>query len=699
MILKRIYAENASNYDKLDKEFKLGLTLINGDNLSGKSSILDILRFAIYGNCKKSKKIEYLKKRGSTGALLTKIWFDYKGQEWYIHRFYGKERTAELSVDGVPKANGIDNVNKYITDNFISEIFLTNSNMCQQKDTSGLLGVPRDTERFNISKKIFELDDLKVKAGLVKADIDEEDKNKTKLEGELKVAEDNITSLNLWLSDKSEADLQKSLSNIDGSIKAETDLKDGYLVKLNDFNTQYKEIEKKNQEIEQYNKEYDDIAASITTKRVSVNVETQGETQGRENLKNIEADINTKTAKVTELQTSISNTILMRVPVFKESELTDLHTAQINVNRDISDLEEEIKFAGLGKCPKCNQEIKNIDVPKLQQDLGSKQSELQNISIQISDLETKKGLTEEKEREAQRIKESKIKLEGDLNTLQSEIEQLKQRKSLTDEIVKKSDARLVELADELGKLETKLSGMEKKEMVDGSSILEDIKGVNSRISEVNSTIDNLNNQRDVVMKSINEVETKKKDLGTSISNKERLEKEIVALNKKVNDLKEVRKIFEKQLPLFMVLNKLKYISQESNKFLHDTFDKYDITFEQAKDALSIIFTDNVTNLPSDYSNLSGYEEGLGGLSIRMGFSLYNTIFNKDPINWIALDEIDESFRDERAELLYRNIFTLKKMFQQIIMVTHKPHIKEILRPDDTIEVKNNGLNSYIEEAV
>ncbi len=62
MVIQTLKGKNFSNFDSFEYDFLKGITLIDGKNLSGKSSILDLIRFSLYGNCKKARKIEFFKK-------------------------------------------------------------------------------------------------------------------------------------------------------------------------------------------------------------------------------------------------------------------------------------------------------------------------------------------------------------------------------------------------------------------------------------------------------------------------------------------------------------------------------------------------------------------------------------------------------------------------------------------------------------
>ena len=695
MILKKIYAEKVSNYDKVSYEFKKGITLINGENLSGKSSLLDIIRFGCYGNCVKSKKIEYFKKRGSKGALVNNIEFEYKGQNWKINRMYGGINEATISIDNKEKASGIDNVNKYIQENFISESFLTNSNLCQQKDISGLLSV-RDTERFNICKKIFGLDDLKKKADIIKEDIKNKEESVTKLKGSIENLEKETEDLKSELGVIDINKLEKELKDIEEMINGLEGAKEKLVIDKIKIDKEIEEIENKNKEIEKYNEDYDKLEEDIGNKRRD-KVEIEQEVIQAKKDKDFAIDIiNKKGIEIEELNKEISDIVLPRVPGFNETELQELRDSEINLKRDIKEINEDIKLGEKGVCPTCHQKVGHINVLKLEEQIEDITTSIIEKEFDIEKLEEKQKLVKDKEKEVQEIKENKIKKEGDLQTLIVGKKQKEQSISLYEEQVKTKNSIFQNLERDIKQIEDKSESMEKKELLDKSDLEEKLTICNNNISEHRDSLSNFNTKRAEIKESLIEYNLKEKRLEKIKVEKKDFEKEIVGDDKLINNLKEARKIFEKQLPLFMVLNKLQYISEQANKFLHKIFDKYDISFEANKDALSIIFTDNVTNLPSDYSNLSGFEDNLGGLAIRVGFAIYNATFNQDPIHCFILDEPDKSFTEKNSELLFKSIFELKSLFQQILIVTHKPNIKDMIQADDVIEVKNNGLNSYIE---
>ena len=133
----------------------------------------------------------------------------------------------------------------------------------------------------------------------------------------------------------------------------------------------------------------------------------------------------------------------------------------------------------------------------------------------------------------------------------------------------------------------------------------------------------------------------------------------------------------------------------SNSFLHELMPDYNIDFSYEKDALMITLKDLKTECNSDITNLSGFEFGTSGLAVRNGISQFNAIYNNTPIQWIALDEVDAFFTEENSELLFKTIMKLKSSFKQILLITHKPLIKEIIEYDDIVNIENDGTNSYV----
>jgi len=695
MYIQSIYGKNVSNYDEIEYNFKDGLTLINGDNKSGKSSLIDIIRFSLYGNCIKSKKIEYFKKRGSKGDLVTQINFLFNGNNWVIKRVYGKkEKTANLFIDGEEKASGISNVDSYLSDNFINEPLLINSNLCQQKDSSGLLEVG-DSEKFNITKRIFSLDEFKKKAEIVKKDIakiEEEYSKKTFIlsanKKELEEIEKLILELNI---DKLRKDLE-----LLGLSRDENN--NNLLVKEKEVSFIEKEILDiidKNKIIEDSNKEYYLLKKSIEDKKIKIDCLVNKKEKERSNkdilLKSIK-DMGDEALLKNKESSGIS---LIRVKKFNSEELTSVYSRIKEIEVEEKNIKLKLDFLSKEICPTCGQKISNLDLTTLKKELDNFLIEKEGLSNKLNKLYEDKKECESKEKELSESKDKKSKIISDIEKLEIKIESSKKQIELIDNTVEGIISNISELESFIAEETLKLNKISLKDVIDAKEVYNKKSLVEKEVSDYKLKISDINDKIKIIENSIFKYEihiAKKDEVSYKILS---LEKEINDLSGKINDYSEVKLIFEKKLPLYMVLNKLNFVSKKSNDFLHKILDKYEISFEQNKDNLSIVFTDLVSNTPSDYNNLSGFESTLGGIAIRMGFSLYNSTFNKDCVNWIILDEVDSSFTDKNSELLYKTIFNLKSMFKQIIMVTHKSEIKEFIQPNDVIEVKNNGVNSYI----
>jgi len=696
VFINRLKATNASNYDNLDHTFRKGITLINGDNLSGKSSILDILRFALYGHCRKSKKIEYFKKRGSTGPLETEVWFDYKNQEWHIRRYYAtRENTAEIEIDGKPVATGIDNVKKYLADNFVSEAFLANSNLCQQGDSSNILEA-KDTDRFNLCKKIFDLKFLKPMVAKATEDQKGVADELVAVKGKVEVITEYAKSTEEWLAERDKESLQHNISELTESVKLQQDKRQSLVEQRAKAQAELDSIDAFNNNVRQGNRTYTATQERITSLETSVESNRVSLLSKQTNVSTTQTEINELSESIERLEAEYQKYIPVRVPHFDRELLDSLQSDQAEYSNDITNIEREIQSKEKGICFNCGKPLDDTDISGLNKDLVEVKSKLASGLEKITELKRRGGEIADIEKEAQEIREKRIKLDGDIAQAKSSLEAKGGLVVSFNEDIKGLDNSMESVSQELERLQKEFETMEVKQVKSTSDLEANVKLMDDRLLVIDTNLKETEGKKTALEDDFNFYASKEEQFKQYQGQLQGFETDIERLSKEEAVLTKVRNILEKQLPLFIVLNKLKYISDQSNGFLHKTFDKYDLSFEQAKDALSINYKDTVTNLPSDATNLSGYEGSLCGLAIRMGFSFYNTTYNQDPVSWIALDEVDESFRNDRAEVLYKTIFDLRQMFQQIIMVTHKEQIKDILNPEDIIEVKNNGVNSYLE---
>lgn len=150
-MLRKLYIDQMFRHFDRTIEFGKGLTGIIGKNESGKSLIVEAIRFALFGSAALRGKAEDYKK------LHVELWFDVKGIPYHVIRKAGK---VELYRDGAELASGTKPVNAAIIDALGYDLTVFDvANACNQGNVEALSNM-RPTERKSMVDRTIGLDVL-----------------------------------------------------------------------------------------------------------------------------------------------------------------------------------------------------------------------------------------------------------------------------------------------------------------------------------------------------------------------------------------------------------------------------------------------------------------------------------------------------------------------------------------------------------
>jgi len=150
-MLRKLYIDQMFRHFDRTIEFGKGLTGIIGKNESGKSLIVEAIRFALFGSAALRGKSEDYKK------LHVELWFDVKGLPYHVVRKAGK---VELYRDGAELASGTKPVNAAIIDALGYDLTVFDvANACNQGNVEALSNM-RPTERKSMVDRTIGLDVL-----------------------------------------------------------------------------------------------------------------------------------------------------------------------------------------------------------------------------------------------------------------------------------------------------------------------------------------------------------------------------------------------------------------------------------------------------------------------------------------------------------------------------------------------------------
>jgi len=695
MRLIRIEAKNIGRYSHFEYEFNRGITLISGKNKIGKSTILDAIQFLLNGDCVKSKKIEYLKKRKSTGEMAGILEFEFKGETWLIKRQYTTSQTAQIYINEELKADGAADVKKYLSDNFVSSEMLNNSNISSQKDTSKLL-TSLDSAKFKIFKNIFDVSHFVSAGKSIEANIESKKADKAILEKEIALQEEKVLSLTKELETSDKESLQKDLDENISKLSLLTETIFDLTQKKSKIENDIKQIEELNALVISHNNTIDSKIKDLEDVNKSIAISNTEKSTCKKSIEDTEVLLSNANKAIISEQLKDSEIVLTRIPLYDDAPRMAIYTNITKVEMVIKSLTEQKNLLLQGKCPTCGNVFSSNSISEVEQQITDKNKELLTLNQQKDELEKEKKRVEDLKKELETKKEKKATIQKTISDKQNDVKIYESNIVNLQEKIDRADLNMVDLNKKAKEISDFLSINVKKEVKDVSS-LDALLSQNNMLLEVEKKQkEAAEDLKTSISNKISNIEKTKVDIETSKTLIDTKSKELISVGKDLNDHVEAKDILMNKIPLFSILNKLNFISEKANEFICKIDDQYTVKFEQSdRESLAIRIFDNHNNVESDSSNLSGAEEVLVSVGIKVGLSLYNSYINNNPINFIALDEPDKSFEDERAEKFFTLIKEMEKEFEQILIITHKETIKDMFSNSNLIQVVADGNDSVL----
>jgi len=150
-MLRKLYIDQMFRHFDRTIEFEFGLTGIIGKNESGKSLIVEAIRYALFGSAALRGKSDDYKK------LHVELWFAVRGCEYHVIR---KGSKMELYRDGAELASGTKPVNAAIIEILGYDLIVFDvANACNQGNVEALSNM-RPTERKAMVDRTIGLDIL-----------------------------------------------------------------------------------------------------------------------------------------------------------------------------------------------------------------------------------------------------------------------------------------------------------------------------------------------------------------------------------------------------------------------------------------------------------------------------------------------------------------------------------------------------------
>jgi len=697
-MLKKIRIKQFKNIE--NETFDLtGNVLISGENGSGKSSLLQAIKYCLTDSLSE-KLSDYIMWGKSEFEI--ELNFDFENIDYnYLVSYKDKGGGKKLLTWKDNELKSSD-ASKKLKELLSSELLLYSSISEQGQSYSILLDSP--TQRLETFKSILGIDKIgevvekmkedlkeyKVNSDLVKKEKETLESKKFELMEELELP--NIEQIK---SDLLEQETEKEKKEKNDKLKQE------YEILLSEYR---KKLTRK--------EELDSLIESIRSK---INSFPREEYKESEYLKLIEENWTQETnvknynhllqlvsnyqkqkdsllSKLLKLETEKRNVELVKVPELSFTE-QDVEIDQETLNSlqlKFKEVENHLNLIEQGKCPTCGQSFENTSLTEII-------LERSNLKTQIEEF--KKGILEKQSQLKENEKLVKYnQLENSkLESLTKQILELNYELNDLQEISKPEeiliDASLPIKVKELEQQKIRFEEYEKnistfnKKLIEYESELKNIILIEQPTKPIltRSSYDEVEHKR--LQKEVNvyeqkvseleriqtynkKIETDKKENQTLIK-----EKELIYYNiqEEIRILEQSKTLLDKQYSSYVIEKGTSYVEKQMNLFFQKCYPKYEVFFRQTENKKSIDFfyTNGENERIYSASLCSGFEKQLLAMSFRVALASITKV------GFIILDEIDSDASIHHSQNLYSNLME-SKLFNQVICITHKEETKEML---------------------
>ena len=665
MKIKRLLLENIRSYKNEELTFKSGISLLSGDIGSGKTTTLLAIEFALFGLVKGKVTSDSVLRHGKNKGRVI-LEFELNNKEYTIKRTLSrssnssnsiKQESGTLITDGAEESLTPQELRARIVEilgypsEFVSKspaIIYRYTVYTPQEDMKLILFESPDT-RLETIRKIFNIDKYKTIKNNISLYLKElnarirENKAKTEDIDSLKQDVENMTEQKKLLSEKikelknkielkdSEVrDLNSKISKLDERILEQTALKQKIVIcktKISSFNSQKESL----------NKQLISIDEKLKDKPEDTKLD----------LKDLKSRLEVFEKRRQEI-INRKNDFQQKKAILK-SRINDL-------TKLISDINE------LDKCPVCKQDVPNIHKQKISSQEKEKIASLEQKKARINELIPQ--LIQKQDSSEKSIKELQDSINQvgiDKLKIDSYNEKLKRKKEILDEL-KNIDSCLEQEQTRFEKF------------------------TNSLDSNLMALYDNTKDSFKQEQQALKELE-----LALASNNKELEMKQenIAALDKQIDNKKQILKNIEKQktlrdwldtffIGLMQTMERyvLNSILTEFNESFKDWFDML-IEDETISVRLDDSFSPLIEQNGHDtfIQNLSGGEKTSVALAYRLSLNkvINDFVSNIQTKGLLILDEPTDGFSSNQLDKLRDVLMQVEA--DQIIIVSHEQKLE------------------------
>lgn len=716
MFIKHLSLRNFKTIKEADFNFKKGIICFTGDNGEGKSTVLHALILLLFNTTYEGTLKDSV--RWGEKEFLASVDFEHEGISYSESLSYSLTKGSERILTN----NNTGEVFKGSTaSSKLAEIIdpeQAKAAMVSMENEQNLV-TTTPSQRREYLKKIYSLE-FKEELNKIAQDLTDLDSEVLKIQGKRSVLsemtfdikeEKELPDENVYNSAK------KELRDIEAKLKELSKKEEKYRMLTREMASYKEEISKHSDIIDEYQRDILSKEKENKTNKAEIAL-----------LKNIDCDkleasaIKELEESMEEQRRSLKELIskdeeeLSKIPEFpsrvSKSTLDSLIKEETELSAEIKESSRKLEILKQGKCPTCGREISQDEAEKEAGNLSLLKEKRDSVSLaRQAEQERVDGIIAKNEE----IKESLSKWKSSLERHQQSFDSLEETLSVKRENISvrfkaermKQESEIKSLESEIHMNEEAIESYQKlqegyrKQISSMEDKVHSLEVEIAQFEDIESYIKDLENQKIEPQSIIKEtedilsynnsiyaynMEMRRKEKERDESLKE-IDSKLESLNSRKAMIAVAKGIVQREFPSFVISRMVKSLSDYVNEFLEKVYPKYKITIEESKNSLNILYGDYKT----DVKMASGFEKSAFSLAYMYALGKIQAY------GLLICDEGDSTASDENSAKFYRMLGKSTDWLTQIMCITHKEEIKELLKNDFHAQVFTVRNGEYREE--
>ena len=715
MLIKSLSLENFKTIRHAEFKFKKGVICFTGNNGEGKSTVLHAILLLLFNTTYEGTLKDSI--RWGEKEFKISMEFSHEGKSYKESLTYsltkGSDRllTDLTTNETFSGASAISKLAEIIDPEQARAAIVSMENEQNLVTTT-------PSQRREYLKKIYSLE-FKQELNRIAVDLESTDKDIISLNSKKDVLEGFEYSLKdeLALPDKSKyEDAKEELEKLKAKkadLKLQLDKKSAIKEKFNQAEDAYRRSRVK---IEEYNREERDAKGTLESyEKELIRLQEVSYTEERTNeelklKESFDKEIQAQEKRLEEAKQKLES--ILPPSRISRTKINELTSRLAEINHAIKTSSSKLEILRQGKCPTCGRDIAPEEADKEAEILKGLQIDYQNVSLQVKEEEDSLTKIQNENDSRQKEKEqwelikttSEQKLKNLENQYENELSKLDlsyknkylELKNSIDSVTAKIDkekSRLVSLSS----LISEGSELVRKNL----EIMEELEKEYNKLEDPSEEVARLTLEMEVPEGIIKNYENALNyNESIRVYNEEMTKKaqerdeQVAELSKQIQSLTErkamitvAKSIIQREFPSFVISRMVQSLNNYVNEFLDKVYPKYQISIEEGKNSLNILYGDYKT----DVKMASGFEKSAFSLAYMYALGKIQAY------GLLICDEGDAAASDENSAKFYKMLGRSTDWLEQIMCITHKEEIKELLRNDFRAQIFTVENGEYKEE--